>query len=163
MILLQQEMTDLRLLSIIIHFFIALQFIHFMLRVKLIIHLSYLSVSNYIAQKYVAPVLSKNSFDYLILNKNDWTKEIIDDIEHLFKDSDSDTLELEILETCFRSLRCIYKNIDFSKISKTTSPMYDETFKDMMLFIQDHYMEKVSLEDIANAGNVGKTLCAKIF
>lgn len=38
-----------------------------------------------------------------------------------------------------------------------------ETFKTMMIFIQEHYMEKISLEDIAKAGNVGKTLCAKLF
>ena len=37
------------------------------------------------------------------------------------------------------------------------------TFKTMMIFIQEHYMEKISLEDIAKAGNVGKTLCAKLF
>lgn len=128
-----------------------------------IIHPSYLAISNYIEQKYVAPVLSHSSFDYLLLNRNDWTKDIINDIEHLFQYAEPKTLELEIMEASFRTLRYIYNNIDLSGTEKATSPMYVDTFKAMMLFIQDHYMEKISLDDIANSGNVGKTLCAKIF
>lgn len=36
-------------------------------------------------------------------------------------------------------------------------------FKSMLLYIQEHYHEKVSLEEIADVGSVGKTLCAKLF
>ena len=128
-----------------------------------IIHPSYLCASTYIEQKYVAPLLGSNSFDYLLLNRQDWTKQIIDDIEHLFETSDTKTLEIEILEVSFRILRYLYSNTNLSGVQNPPPSIHVNTFKSMMLFIQEHYMEKISLEEIADAGNVGKTLCAKLF
>lgn len=128
-----------------------------------IIHPSYMCASSYIEQKYVAPILSPNSADYILLRQDDWTKNIIDELLGLFEsDTDAKAMELKIIETSFRCLRYMHENIDFS-MAKQATPIHVNTFKSMMSFIQDHYMEKISLDDIASAGNVGKTLCAKIF
>lgn len=128
-----------------------------------IIHPSYMCASSYIEQQYVAPILSTRSNDYIILSRNDWTSKIIDELLALFdKDINEKTRELEILEASFRCLRYMHENIDFS-MAKQAAPIHVNTFKSMMDFIKEHYMEKISLDDIAQAGNVGKTLCAKIF
>lgn len=37
------------------------------------------------------------------------------------------------------------------------------TVKDMLHFIQENYKEKISLEDISNAGNVCKSQCCSLF
>ena len=37
------------------------------------------------------------------------------------------------------------------------------TLKEMISYIQQHYQEKISLEDIATSGAVGKTMCTKLF
>lgn len=129
----------------------------------IIVHPSYLSVSNYVEQKFIAPMTDASAFDYLLLSKDDWTGEIIDILYNLFEYGEQDTLELEILESCFKIMRLMYHNIDLTKIKKTASNMHVNTFKEMMMYIQNHYMEKVALEEIAAAGNVGKTLCTKIF
>lgn len=128
-----------------------------------LLHPQYYNVSTYVYQKYVAPALSANAFDYLFLTKDNWTGEIIDNMVNLFEKKVSPNTELEILEVAFRILRTIHENVDFSASKEEPSHQYTKTFKEMMLYIQEHYMEKVSLDDIANAGNVGKTLCAKIF
>ncbi len=127
------------------------------------IHPSYLCASTYIEQKFVTPLLSPNSFDYLILRKGDWTEQIIDEIKSIFENSDTLALELRILEVQMKIHRIIYTNIDLSAVVNNPSPIHINTYKTMVMYIQDHYMDKVSLEEIANAGNVGKTLCAKIF
>lgn len=129
----------------------------------MIINPTYLNVSNYIEQKFVAPILSPNSFDYLRINKHDWTAPIVERLENLFEHGNPNTLELEILETTFATLRYISQNVDLSAAKNSVSPIYVNTFKDMMTFISEKYAEKITLEDIANAGNVGKTLCTKIF
>lgn len=129
----------------------------------MILHPSYMSASNYIDQKFIAPVTGPNAFDYLILDPKDWTGEILADINRIFEFIHDDTLELKILEECFKIIRLIHQNIDLSKPQNSTTLVHINTFKDMILYIQDHYMEKVALEDIADAGNVGKTLCTKIF
>ncbi|WP_276929724.1 AraC family transcriptional regulator [Herbinix luporum] len=128
-----------------------------------ITHPSLLCSSKYIEQTYLAPLLGPNSFDYLLLNRNDWTYIIIEELERLFEDSDSKIVELDILEACFRIWKTIYKHVEIPPIAAETTSSKIGAFKSMMLFIQDHYMEKISLEEIAAAGNVGKTLCSKLF
>ena len=128
-----------------------------------ITHPSLLCSSKYIEQTYMAPLLGPNSFDYLLLNRNDWTHIIIEELERLFEDCDPKTVELDILEACFRIWINIYKHVEIPPITAEPASLKISTFKSMMLFIQDHYMEKISLEEIAAAGNVGKTLCAKLF
>lgn len=129
----------------------------------IIIHPSYMCASSYIEQKYVSPILSPHSADYLLLSQNDWTKQIIDEMLSLLEmDKNAKATELKIIETSFRCLRYMHEHIDFST-AKQPAPIHVNTFKSMMSYIQEHYMEKVSLDDIASAGNVGKTLCAKIF
>lgn len=128
-----------------------------------IIHPSYLCVSHYIEQKYIAPILGPDSFDYLRLQKNDWTNQILTELMRLFQASNEEGRELEIIEVSFRITRLIYINRKPEAAQGSTSVQYANTFKTMILYIQDHYTDKLSLEEIADAGNVGKTLCAKIF
>lgn len=128
-----------------------------------ITHPSLLCNSKYIEQTYMAPLLGSNSFDYLLLNTNDWTHIIIEELERLFEDSDPKIVELDILETCYRIWKTIYKHVEIPPITAEPASFKIDTFKSMMLFIQDHYMEKIALEEIAAIGNVGKTLCAKLF
>jgi transcriptional regulator GlxA family with amidase domain len=55
------------------------------------------------------------------------------------------------------------KHVDMPAAPSATSSAEVGTFKSMMLHIQNHFAEDLSLEAIAAAGNVGKTLCAKLF
>ncbi|NLX78037.1 MAG: AraC family transcriptional regulator [Clostridiaceae bacterium] len=128
-----------------------------------LIHPSLLGVSKYIEQTYVAPLLGPNSFDYLLLNRNDWTGIIIEELERLFENDDTKVVEIDILEASFRILKTIYKHVKISPVKAEPASHKIGIFKSMMLFIQNHYMEKISLNDIAAAGNVGKTLCMNIF
>lgn len=128
-----------------------------------IIQPSLLCSSKYVEQTYIAPLLGPNSFDYLLLNRNDWTHIIIEEIERLFEESDPKIIELDILDASFRIWKTIYKYVGIPHITAEPASSRISTFKSMMQFIQDHYMERISLDDIAAAGNVGKTLCAKLF
>ena len=129
-----------------------------------ITHPSLMCPTKYIEQTYVNPLTDSHSFDYLLLRKDDWTVCIIEELKNLFQYQDPKTIELEILEASVRICKKLYQHVQITTSYMETSTSPDiGTFKTMMLFIQDHYMEKISLEDIANAGNVGKTLCAKLF
>jgi quercetin dioxygenase-like cupin family protein len=110
-----------------------------------IIHPSLLCSSKYIEQTYLAPLLGANSFDYLLLNRNDWTHVIIDEMERLFEDSDNKTIELDILESSFRIWKNIYKHVETPPTTAGPASFEIGTFKSMILFIQHHYMEKISL------------------
>ena len=128
-----------------------------------ITHPSLLCPSKYMEQTYLNPLIGSHSFDYLLLKNDDWTVFIIEELKRLFNYQDPKTVELEIFEASVRICKIIYKHMQINSPT-TEAPSFNVgTFKTMMIFIQDHYMEKISLEDIARAGNVGKTLCAKLF
>ena len=128
-----------------------------------ITHPSLLCPSKYMEQTYVNPLIDSHSFDYLLLKKDDWTVSIIEELKKLFHYQDPKTVELEIFEASVRICKTIYQHVQVNPPKTEASSFNVGTFKTMMIFIQEHYMEKISLEDIAKSGNVGKTLCAKLF
>ena len=128
-----------------------------------LIHPSAFAISPFLEQKFVNPLLGPNSIDYMILTKEAWALEIIDELIKVFSENTSETRELRITETCIRFLRLWYENHKPEEPGAYATSTYVDTFKAMVTYISDNYPEKISLEDIAGAGNVGKTLCAKIF
>lgn len=128
-----------------------------------IIHPSYLCASPYIEQKYVEPVLSAKSFDYLLLLKDTETEFILDEFLGLFEKDSDEAAELEIIEMSYRILRFLYKNYRPALNAASNAPVYAEEFKAMLTYIHDNYSGKITVDEIAAAGNVGKTLCSKLF
>lgn len=128
-----------------------------------LIHPSNLCVTSYIEQKYVSPVIGQDSFDYFLLKKGDWTEPILNDLRETFEEDMDEAQELKIIELSFRNLRRMYNHLKPRSSYNAESGRYVDTYKDMLTYINDHFSEKISLEDIAIAGNVGKTLCTKIF
>ncbi len=129
----------------------------------LILHPSYLCVSPYIEKRFVSPLLGPASFDYLLLGSNDWTREIIDHMLLSFDSIHSEEFELSVMKFAFHFMEILSRNIKDNSPAEHVTGQYVTTFKQMLTYITEHYMEKISLEDIADAGSVGKTLCAKIF
>lgn len=129
----------------------------------IIIHPSYVCASPYIEQKYVEPVLRKGTFDYILLKEDTWTAPILEDMLRMFHKPHEEGLELDILEASYRIMRTLYKHFlpEFKEVP--VSGVYDTAFKDMLSYIRDHYAEKISLDDLAASGKIGKTLCAKLF
>ena len=128
-----------------------------------IVHPCLLCSNRYIQQTYLFPVISPNSFDYLLLSSGDWTKQIIDELVRMFESPDIKNIELEILESFIRMFKILYAHLEKAVLPSPVSAARIGTFKSMLLYIQEHYHEKVSLEEIADVGSVGKTLCTKLF
>lgn len=128
----------------------------------LLIHPSHLCASPYIQQKYIKPLLSPESVDYIILKHGDWTEEVLNCFLPIVNAEES-TKEICLLSGSLHAIEIMYRNIDSTKQVTSTDPVHVNTFQNMLQYIYDHYTEKISLEEIADAGNVGKTLCAKLF
>ena len=46
---------------------------------------------------------------------------------------------------------------------RTETELYSKPFKAMMHYIQQHYKDTITLDDIAVSGNISKSLCNKVF
>ena len=126
-------------------------------------HPECLGASDYINAKYLSPLSRSNSFDFLLLKKGDWTEEILTLFIDLFEKPLNTPLELKIVETSYHILGILYQHLKPENTHHKTISPYENAFKTMVTYINKHYSEKIALSDIANAANIGKTLCATIF
>lgn len=129
-----------------------------------ILHPMLLCASKYVDRNYVEPIIRNSSLKYLRLNQDvEWQKEVLNDIEKIYDATNIEAPELTMQLLFFSIWRHIYIQGKATVIEHIKSNHHLNTLKDMISFIQQHYQEKISLEDISAAGNVGKTMCTKLF
>lgn len=115
-------------------------------------------------EKYVLPLLSNNDLPYYIFNNDiEWENEVIKQIQTIYDISFEKDFELLFPTVFFKMWSNIYRNLYNSQNTSSFENEYIDSFKEMSFFVKQHFNEKISLEDICQAGNVGKTTCNKIF
>ena len=72
--------------------------------------------------------------------------------------------ELEEYALIYRILRCLYMAYEYGRQAITST--YDTNIqiqRNMTSYIHEHYGSKIGLEDIADAGQVSKSTCIRLF
>ena len=129
-----------------------------------ILHPGLMCPSNNIAEKYVSPVLSNTSLPYYIFKDNsDWENNVTNSIEQIYNLKDEDGFELKLYSIFFKMWKDIYINLSNKNSQKSHDTQHIAELKNMVSYIKNHYKERISLYDIANAGGACKTSCYTIF
>ena len=120
-----------------------------------------------IYEKYILPLLEKDAFAHIQFNIK---KGIGLDINTLMKeiealeDEKPIGYELEEYSLIYKVIRYLYLAYQSSKQSIHTT--YDPNVqiqRNMTSFIHEHFNSKIGLEDIAEAGQVSKSTCIRLF
>lgn len=130
----------------------------------LIVNPILLSVNAYFEERYVRPVLENAGLPYLFLSpQQSWQKEMLDCVGKIYDLSLSGERFLEIQQL----LLSLWNNLFHHTTSKSFSPKKKNadllSVKSMVSFIHQNYAQKVSLTQIAAAGNVCKSKCCTLF
>lgn len=129
----------------------------------ILIHPMLLCPSKYIEEKYIKPVIGNQSFIYCRLDEDaEWKKQIMDLGKTLQNKCSEDFSELEILRSFYAIWELLYHNLA-SKDGKFSQVSQLSEIKAMMEYIQEHHKQKITLDDIAAVGGMGKTYCTKLF
>ena len=135
-----------------------------------IFHPMLLSASSYVDEKYVEPIIHNKNLTYIFFDqKIKWQAQVLDLIEQVYKSlKDSEGREhniaaLKLQMYFFDIWQNIYMNVGAYEQKPVRTGHNLSILKDMISYIYQHYSEKITLEDIAYAGNVGKTKCTSIF
>lgn len=129
----------------------------------ILIHPLMLCVSQSIEQKYVVPLLKNQNVPYIKLSpKTPWKGELLNCVLKMHGAKDSAAAPLTISALFLKVWSLIFENADISDIPRTKSNDLS-LLKNMIGYIQKHYQEKISLDDIAKAGAVGQSKCCKLF
>ena len=120
-----------------------------------------------IYKKYILPLLEKDAFAHIQFNIK---KGIGLDINTLMKeiealeDEKPIGYELEEYSLIYKVIRYLYLAYQSSKQSiHTTYDANVQIQRNMTSFIHEHFSSKIGLEDIAEAGQVSKSTCIRLF
>ncbi len=117
-----------------------------------------------VEQLYVAPVLTNENIPYIFLQNNiPWHAEVLRYVGEIYETSRSGAAELKIQQEFLKLWEVLYENMGERAVIPAVPNHHLSSLKNMITYIHEHYREKMSLEEICRAGNVGKTSCTAIF
>ncbi len=128
-----------------------------------LLHPMLLCTSQQIDRDFVSPILSNGALPYIFLDgKTKWQVQLLAEIENIYESRERPTAPLSIQGSFYRIWILLTENaVRVHRARKQDRNL--SVLKDMLLFIQKSYADKVRLDDIAGAGNVSKSTCLAIF
>lgn len=123
------------------------------------------SKGNLIDQKYVTPLIRNSQIELLSLSPDvPKQREILKLLrESFFLEEDTNGYELllrEKLSQIWLSIIELYKN---QIAQKSVEYKSNHQIKQMMLYIQEHYSEKISIKQLANVAFLSERECYRVF
>jgi AraC-like DNA-binding protein len=132
----------------------------------LLLHPSLLGGNAYLESHYINPLLYDADSDAILLSEDvAWQRQALFLINTLFQLSQEqpDYYEFQI-HIQFASLwLLLYENTIAKNGSHQRSSLSNSYLKNMIRYIQKHYAEKISLNDIASAGMMSRSKCCDLF
>ena len=126
---------------------------------------SIIKTSPAMAEKYVYPLTFNYANDAIKFTEDiPWEQECLELIRQIYESTkpgrDNNVIRANIYVNQFWDL--LYKN-SINKMNQYRTNLKTEPLKNMITFIQSHYAEKITLDDIAKAGMVSKSKCNTLF
>jgi len=125
-----------------------------------------LSSNAMIKERYIEPVWVTNPVEYIYFPRNtDETSKCLFWMNEIYnaRNKNLPAYELEALAGLHGIMACIYRHISEIAPAIYQKSKTADLEKKMLSFIYQHYKEKITLGDIAAAGNIGKHRCCEIF
>ena len=118
-------------------------------------------------QNFIEPVTENAAYPYLYLKRNGWMASVMEKLENIYdsfgKKKGNPISYFELMEDYFSIMKILYEHLDV----KNAVPMRESSdlasVRNMMTFIEEHYMEHITLADIALSGACCKSKCAVLF
>lgn len=115
------------------------------------------------ANKYVLPVVNNAARPYCLFTEAEADGRLFAAIEALYRCREDADFGLRALPLCAE----IWAGLYTMETLRTGAPKRSDpslfTLQKMLAFLYEHFAEKLSLEDIARAGNVCKSGCIAVF
>ncbi len=116
--------------------------------------------------KYVDEITANELWSSLKLKADiPWQKEVLDAIRNILTDSakPSDDFELQTLITLLQIWHHLYHYFSTQPDSEKKPKQHLQRLRDILLFIEAHYNQEISLDDIAKTANICKSECCRFF
>lgn len=116
--------------------------------------------------KYVDNIVSNGVWSSLSLTSSiSWQGEILECMRKIFElnpESDFD-YELQLHIELMHIWHKLYQYFSTQPNHELKSKQHLQRLRDMITFIEEHYHQEISLEDVANSANICKSECCRFF
>lgn len=118
-------------------------------------------------QNYIEPITEDSSFPYLYLSRDGWTASIMEKIDEIYSFYGSAPLKafsyFNIVKEYYSIMEILYENLDIKNRTQKPESADLSSLRSMITYIEEHYMEHISLPDIALSGACCKSKCSLLF
>lgn len=118
-------------------------------------------------QNYVEHIIENSSYPYLYLDSSNWQKAILEKLKNLYHSFEGDSIKalsyFELMEDFISIMKILYEELHIEKQNLTKESDELTSLRNMMAYIEEHFMEHISLESLASAGACCKSRCSLLF
>lgn len=118
-------------------------------------------------QNFIQAITENSAYPYLYLKRNGWMAAIMEKLENIYdsfgKRKIIPTSYFELMEDYFSIMKILYENLDVESFALTPEASDLASVRSMITFLEEHYMERISLSNIALSGACCKSKCALLF
>lgn len=131
--------------------------------IVVVIHPALLGEHTQAGKVYLEEKFGSNTEDYLLLTESvSWQREALNSLNDIYQEMQQNQNPLRLMA----QVMALCANIG-DHIKQTPKDYLDdnswETVWKMTTFIHEHYEDKITLDDIALAGNVCRSICCNLF
>lgn len=133
-----------------------------------------LQANEWFYQNYIERVTENSSYPYLYLAHDGWEAVILEKLDKMYQSfckyaeedvvcSEGGEAYFEVMEDFIFIMKVLYGHLDLEArpVKKESSEL--ASLRRMVTYIEEHFMERVTLERIAAAGACCKSKCALLF
>lgn len=130
----------------------------------LVMNPSCLAINPKIETQFINPVIYSDAADAILLKPEGWQKQALELIQKIVVDMqpESNVNPLNVLSTMFDFWNLLYQDA-ITRERTNSSVVKLDALKDMITFVQLNYREKITLDEIAEAGMMCKSKCCQLF
>lgn len=129
--------------------------------------LELLSGNEWFLQNYIEPVTENSFYPYLYLGGEDWKDSILEKLNRLYSSftahEKQDFPYFALLGEFLSIMKILYENLDVKKHGTAKTPNELTSLKNMITYIEKHFAQRITLEDIASSGVCCKSRCSLLF
>lgn len=122
-----------------------------------------------LTDKYMSPIINSNNFQFMTLNETDETQakllDLINEIIaiNLVKKYGYEITTKSILCKFWLELLSIVVPDDAQKTTKSIASLDEARAKEMIMYIEEHYADKVTLDELSASVHISKSECCRCF
>lgn len=126
-----------------------------------------LQINDWFYQNFIEPFIENSAYPYLYLNRSGWMASIMEKLDKIYdsfgKAPAKPSSYFELLNDYFMIMETLYENLDIENQTQKPESSDLSSLRSMMTYIEEHYMERITLTDIALSGACCKSKCSLLF